>query len=82
MKTTTVQKIIRPYRTHIPLSPSVAVNDTITRAIQIMLEFGLKHMAVVRNQKPIGMVSLQDALQILGIPSMIGRHEVEKRIDL
>jgi CBS domain len=82
MKTTTVQKIIRPYRAHIPMSPSVGVNDTISRAIQIMLGFGLNHMAVVRNHRPIGMVCLQEALQTLGIPSMNDPHEFEKRTDL
>jgi len=82
MKTTTVQKIIRPYRTNIPLSPSVLVNDKITRVIQVMLEFGLDHMVVVRNHKPIGMVKLEDALQALGIQSKNGKHGVEKQIEV
>ena len=81
MKTTTVQKIILPYKTDIPLSPSVLVNDKITRAIQVMLEFDLDHLAVVRNHKPIGMVKLEDALQSLGIQSGNRRHSL-KHIEL
>ena len=82
MKTATVQKILLPYHSDIHLSPSVLVNDKITRAVQLMLESGLDHMVVIRNHKPIGMVKLQDALQVLGIEPVDRKRGLEKHVKL
>jgi len=56
-----------PYREEIPPDPSVDVQDSITRAIELMVNNNLKCMAVVRDQRPVGIVRLEDALEKLGL---------------
>jgi len=62
-----VLEILLPYRRYIPLSPALSADEKISRAIQIMLEHDLQRMVVVRNNRPIGMVKLEDALLALGV---------------
>ena len=62
-----VLEILLPYRRYIPLSPALSADEKISRAIQIMLEHDVQRMVVVRNNRPIGMVKLEDALLALGV---------------
>ncbi len=68
-----VIEILLPYREYVPLSPSVSTDESIALAIQIMLEHDARRMAVVRRHKPIGIVTLEDALQALGLQSGNGK---------
>jgi CBS domain len=70
-----VIEILLPYREYVPLSPGLSTDEPITRAIQIMLEHDIRCMAVVRRHKPIGIVTLEDALQALGLQSGSGKEK-------
>ena len=63
-----VRELIRPFRAGIPLNPWVAADDKITRAIKLMLNNEVKRIAVVRNNRPIGFIRLEDAFEALGLP--------------
>jgi predicted transcriptional regulator len=63
-----VRELIRPFRESIPLDPCVMADDKITRAISLMIDNEVKRIAVVRNDKPIGFIRLEDALEVLGLP--------------
>ncbi|MBU4427234.1 MAG: CBS domain-containing protein [Desulfobacterales bacterium] len=67
MKTKKVEEILLPYEEGIPLNPSVTISDKIVHAVELMVENNLKHIAVVRNRRPIGIVRFEDALQKLGL---------------
>jgi len=67
MKTRRVKDIILPYRADIPLNPWVSVDDRLTEAIRRMLDFDAHCIAVMRNDRPIGVVRLEDALKKIGL---------------
>ncbi len=67
MKKRKVEEIIIPYKGGAPLSPSVKTGDEITHAIEVMVNHNLKTVTVVRNNRPLGMVRLRDALQKMGL---------------
>ncbi len=67
MKTRTVTAIIQPYQDGVPLHPSVTTEERITRAIELMVKFNLKCIAVTRGARPIGLIRLTDAFQELGL---------------
>ena len=67
METRKVEEIVLPYREGIPLGPSVRMSDTITHAVELMVTYNLKHIAVVRGRQPIGVVRLEDAFKKLGL---------------
>jgi predicted transcriptional regulator len=67
MKSRKVDSIIVPYTEEVPLTPSVALGEKITRAIELMLHHNLSRIAVVRNQRAIGVICLKDALQEIGL---------------
>jgi len=69
MRPKLVRERIRPFRPGIPLNPCVSVEDKITRAIKLMLNNEVKRIAVMRNNKPIGFIRLEDALEALGLPA-------------
>lgn len=56
-----------PFREGMPLNPSVTINDKTTHAVELMVNNNLKGIAVVRNNRPIGMIRLEDAFKQLGI---------------
>ena len=56
-----------PFKEGIPLNPSVTINDKTTYAVELMVNNNLKGIAVVRNNRPIGMIRLEDAFKQLGI---------------
>ena len=67
MRSRKVDAIIVPYTEELPLTPSVAIGEKITRAIELMLKHNLSRIAVVRNQRAIGIIRLEDALQEMGL---------------
>lgn len=72
MKSKRVADILLPYNEVVPLEPSVTLDDKIIHAIELMVTRNLKSVAVVRNQRPIGMVRLEDAFAKLGLRSWKG----------
>ena len=62
-----VKDILLPFKEGTPLSPSVALDDKIVQAIELMVNNDLKCIAVIENQQPVGMVCLKDALQEMGL---------------
>jgi len=67
MRRKRVTEILLPYREEVPPDPSVDVHDSITRAVELMVNYDLKCMTVVRDQRPVGIVRLEDALEKLGL---------------
>ena len=67
MKIRTVTAIIQPFQDGVPLHPSVTMEERISRAIELMVTFNLKCIAVRRGARPIGVVRLADAFQELGL---------------
>jgi predicted transcriptional regulator len=61
-----------PYEDGIPLDPSVKIGDRIITAIELMVGKNLKQIAVVRNQRPVGMVRLEDAFNKIGLTKSEG----------
>jgi CBS domain-containing protein len=67
MRSCTVDAIIVPYTEEVPLTPSVTIGEKITRAIELMLKHNLSRIAVIRGQRAIGVIRLEDALQKVGL---------------
>jgi len=67
MKEKRVEEILLPFRKDVPFCPSVTMSDKITHAIELMVKNNLKCIAVMRNERPIGMICLEDALKKLGL---------------
>jgi CBS domain-containing protein len=63
-----VREFIRPFQAGLPLNPCVTADDKITRAISLMLNNEVKCIAVVRNNRPIGFIRLEDAFEAIGLP--------------
>ena len=74
MKQRKVEEIVLPFKEGIPLHPSVRIGDKIIRAIELMVRNDLKCIAVIRKDRPVGMVCLDDAFQRVGLK---GRTEKE-----
>jgi hypothetical protein len=67
MRPTRVEEILQPYQDDIPLHPSVKMGDKITQAIELMVRNNVKCITVLRNQRPIGLVRLEDAFRKIGL---------------
>ena len=67
MKTRKVLAIMHSYEQGLPLNPSVATEDRIAYAVELMIKNNIRSIAVVRNHRPIGMIRLDDAFQELGL---------------
>jgi hypothetical protein len=67
MRRRKVDEILVPYEDGVPLDPSVTIGDRIITAIELMVGKNLKQIAVVRNQRPVGMVRLEDAFRKIGL---------------
>jgi predicted transcriptional regulator len=67
MKSRKVDNILLPCPADLPTTPSVPAGEKITRAIELMLCHNLNRIAVVRNQRAIGMIRLEDAFQEIGL---------------
>ena len=73
MRRTKVDEILLPYEDGMPLDPAVTIGERITTAIELMVGKNLKQIAVVRNQRPVGMVRLEDAFKKIGLTSTEAR---------
>ena len=62
-----VHDIIRPYHPDLPVRPSVAPGDRLIRAVELMMAGGLRQIAVMQSDRPVGLVELAEALNRLGI---------------
>ena len=69
MRRRKVDEILKPYTEGVPIDPSVHVGDRIIHAIELMVRNNLKCIAVIKHQRPIGIVSLEDAFQKIGLHS-------------
>jgi CBS domain-containing protein len=67
MKSSRVDIILLPLTEELPLEPSVATGEKISRAIELMVSHNLNRIAVVRNRRAIGMIRLEDAFQEIGL---------------
>jgi CBS domain-containing protein len=62
-----VGEILLPFSGDLPLTPSVRIDDPISKAIEVMVQHNLLILTVFRDQRPVGQVRLQDAFAIMGI---------------
>ena len=62
-----VRDIILPFKKEVPVRPFVVMKDPIIHAVEVMLKNDLKTIAVVRYDRPVGIVRLEDALKKLGL---------------
>lgn len=67
MKTCSVKEIMHPCGGEVPSYPRISVDDRITYAIEQMIQWEVKFIAVVRNNRTIGIIRLQDALEKVGV---------------
>ncbi len=67
MKKHEVKEIIVPIDKKLSIKPSVAAEDSITEAIEILLNNDLKQIAVTRKDAVVGMIRLEDALKTIGL---------------
>jgi CBS domain-containing protein len=67
MRRKRVAEILLPYREDVPADPYVDERDTISRAVELMVNNNVRCMAVMKDQKPVGIVCLEDALEKLGL---------------
>ncbi len=67
MRRRKVDEILQPYTEGTPLDPFVRMGDRIIHAIELMVRNNLKCIAVLRNQRPVGVVNLEDAFQKIGL---------------
>lgn len=44
---------------------TVTVDDTVCTAAEVMLEAGVRHIPVLRDGRPVGMLSIRDLLAVL-----------------
>ena len=62
-----VREILMPFTGELPLSPSVHIDDPVSRAIEVMVSHDRHVIVVLRNSRPIGQVRLRDAFAFVGI---------------
>ena len=67
MKRLAVEEIIIPIEDGVALKPSVAPEDRITDALEVMLKKDLKRIAVTRGSEVLGMITVEDALKQVGL---------------
>ena len=62
-----VREILIPFSEDLPLTPSVHIDDPVSKAIEVMVNHNVSIIAVLRNARPVGLVRLQDAFAFVGI---------------
>jgi CBS domain-containing protein len=67
MVTRSINPIIRPCSDSLPLEPCVGIGEKISRAIELMVSHNLRCIAVVHNRRAVGMVSLEEAFEEIGL---------------
>ncbi len=71
MESCKVNTVLVPFTTGICLNHTVTPEDRLTHAVQLMLSYGIKRIAVVENGYPMGIVRLEDALEKLGLKKYV-----------
>jgi predicted transcriptional regulator len=67
MKQRIVAEIVVPVCEGVPLVISVSATDSIMRAVELMVSRNLSMIAVVHNERRIGIIRLEDAFKALGL---------------
>jgi CBS domain-containing protein len=67
MESRKVDCILLPCPEGLPAAPNVAIDEKVTRTIELMISHNITRIAVVRGQRTIGMIRLEDALQEIGL---------------
>jgi CBS domain-containing protein len=67
MVTRSINPIIRPCSEALPLDPCVGIGEKISRAIELMVSHNLSRIAVVQNRRAVGMVTLDEAFEEIGL---------------
>ena len=67
MRRKRVDEILRPYRDGVPLDPAVSPGEMIIHAIELMVSHNVRHITVMKNHRPVGIVCLDDALRKVGL---------------
>jgi len=79
MRQKKVVEIVVPYPEGMAFHPAVALNDRIIDAIELMVNHGLHTVAVVRNNRPVGMIRLEDAFRELGLKGPLVNPRIRSR---
>ena len=67
MESYKVKSIMRPYTGEVSLKFSVEPEEKLTNAVKRMLLYNANRIVVVRNNFPVGILQLDDALKKLGL---------------
>jgi len=67
MESRKVKSVLMPYTPGIRLDYTVTPDDKLTHAVQIMLANNVSRLAVIRNDRPVGSIRIEDALKKLGL---------------
>jgi len=74
MRQKKVIEIVVPYQEGTPNHPAITMNDKIIDAVELMVNHGLQRIAVVRNNRPVGMIRLEDAFRKLGLKGPLSKE--------
>ncbi|MEW6674099.1 MAG: CBS domain-containing protein [Thermodesulfobacteriota bacterium] len=78
MRQKKVIEIVAPFQEGTPHHPSVTMNDKIIDAVELMVDRGLHRVAVVRNNRPVGMIRLEDAFRELGLKGPLVKNRTHQ----
>ena len=67
MKKREVKELVVSIEEELSITPSVAAEDRITDAVEVMLNNDLTRIAVIQEDKVMGMIRLEDALKAIGL---------------
>ena len=67
MESRKVKAVLMPYTPGVSLDYCVSLEDKLTHAVKIMLSHRINRIAVIQNDRPIGIIRLNDALEKLGL---------------
>ena len=67
MKSRKVDNILLPCPADLPATPSVPAGEKITRAIELTICHNLNRIAIVRNQRVMSRIRLEDGVQEIGL---------------
>lgn len=62
-----VRDLVVPLAEGTPHTPAVTPETPLLRALRVMIDHGLRRIAVARRGSPIGEFRLEDALRALGL---------------
>jgi len=67
MRPIRVLEIIKPASPNLAKTPWVRLDDPLVRAIELMAKNNMQQIAVVTNDRTVGMIRLKDALEKMGL---------------